>query len=183
MRVVRRSWANSHTPKPEGVFHDLRRSACASVASVWGSQHVMSQVTCTVHGPLGWVVACATRQGQCVCPAAPPRALDRSQRLVPVPPLAGGFGVRECLSSTGVRNHAVSARCRARRAPYPCRSARGTAPLHGPRRSVCSRRRPADSRPGPGRLCRGNSAPALAGRSPRSCGALKCTLAGGEARP
>ena len=94
------NWANSHTPKPEDVSHDSRRSACASVASVWGSQHVMSKVTCTptVHGPLGWVVACATRQGQCVRPAAPPRALYRSQRLMPLPPLSGGFGVRGCLS-------------------------------------------------------------------------------------
>src|SRR5438132_10541338 len=117
------NWANSHTPKPEGVSHDSRRSACASVASVWGSQHVMAKVTCppTVHGPLGWVVACATWQGQCVRPAAPPRAPDRSQRLVPVPPLAGGCCVRGWLSSTGVRHHAVSARFRARRLPHRLR--------------------------------------------------------------
>ena len=87
---ARRCWAKRHAPKPEGVFHDARRSACASAASVWGSQHVLSQMTCTptVRGPLGWTVACTTRPGQRVRPAAPPRAPDQSPRLVPGLPLA-----------------------------------------------------------------------------------------------
>jgi hypothetical protein len=55
-------WAKSHATKPEGVFHDARRSAYASAASVWGSQPILSQVTCTptVRGPRGWTVACTT---------------------------------------------------------------------------------------------------------------------------
>jgi hypothetical protein len=101
--VVRRSWAKSHAPKPAGVFHDARRFACASAASVWGSQHILSQGTCTptVFCPLGWTVACPTRPGQHVRPAAPSSAPDRRQRLVPVPPLAGGCCVRGGLLHRG----------------------------------------------------------------------------------
>ena len=53
-----------------------------------GSNQVGDKVTCTptVNCPLGWAVACATRQGQSVSPAAPPRAPCRNRRLVQVLP-------------------------------------------------------------------------------------------------
>src|SRR5262249_62419021 len=75
---------------------DARRAPCASAAAVWGSQHVLSPGTCTptVLCPLGWPVACTTRQGQRVRPTAPSGAPDRRPRLVPVRPLAGGCCVR-----------------------------------------------------------------------------------------
>src|SRR4029434_10576785 len=64
-----------------------------------GSNQVGDKVTCTptVNCPRGWAVACATRQGQSVSPAAPPRAPCKSRRLVHVLPLYGGCCVMGCL--------------------------------------------------------------------------------------
>jgi hypothetical protein len=54
---------------------------------------VTGDVPPTVLCPLGWTVACTTRQGQSMRPAAP-SAPDRRPRLVPASPLEGGCCVR-----------------------------------------------------------------------------------------
>ena len=51
-----------------------------------GSRYLM-HIVAVLLWPLGWAVACATRQGQSVSPAAPPRAPCRSRRLVQGLPL------------------------------------------------------------------------------------------------
>src|SRR5262245_46950171 len=76
-----------------------------------GTNQVGDRLTCTptVNCPLGWAAAWATRQGQSVSPAAPPRAPCRSWRLVEVLPLEGGFCVMGGLLHMGEQSPGLRA--------------------------------------------------------------------------
>src|SRR5215217_3175189 len=84
-----------------------------------GSNQVGDKVTCTpmVNCPRGWAVACDTRQGQSVSPAAPPSAPCRSRRLVHVLPLYRGFWVMGYLLHLGEAPRGLCALQRAAVAP------------------------------------------------------------------
>src|SRR2546426_12485653 len=76
-----------------------------------GSNQVGDKVTCTptVNCPLGWAVACATRQGQSVSPAAPPSPPCRSRGLVHALPRYGCVGVMGGLLYLGAHSRGLLA--------------------------------------------------------------------------